>query len=324
MFHKFSRLFKKLTARQLQAVLIVIIIAAIGTYLLISGHAATPYASTEAEEGTLSGATKVADSTASAGYAVKFGSVPSSGGGTGTGSGGGNGTLIFDGTFNNGLTNFPTQYDDPGSLTEINSNEEEYYVTSADSLEGNEGHYRADLSSANIYPSGVAECTTIPFQFPDGLTAVPNSSFYQFAETKDTSASLWGWGMEVTSYYTGTNELALAFDGGSPVWTSNENLDDSIHTMSICTNNSNNSSGEVYGIWYDGVRQTFNRGSDEGKQSITGITIINDGSSSWPLDINDYTGGSPVPNEVIHGAPLVYTMGSNGLPPEPSGGWNSF
>jgi hypothetical protein len=294
---------------------IVLLVAAIGTYLLLGSHASTPYASVNADTGSLTnGATVGSDNLSSDGKYVKFGS---------TSTNGSDGTLIFDGTFDSGLTNYPTQYDDPGSLTEINSNEEKYYVTSADSLEGNEGHYRADLSTANIYPSGVAECTTIPFQFPNGLATVPTSSFYQLAETKDTSASLWGWGMEVTSYYTGANELSVGFDGGSPVWTSGS-VDDNIHTLSICTDDSNTSSGKVYGIWYDGVRQTFNHSSYEGQQSISGINIINDGSSSWPLDINDYTGGSPVPNEIIHGAPLVYTMGANGLPPEPSGGWNSF
>jgi hypothetical protein len=66
----------------LRALLIVLIVTAIGSYLLISSHAAAPYVAEEAENGTLAnGANKVTDSTASGGYAVKFGSV-------GTGSGG--------------------------------------------------------------------------------------------------------------------------------------------------------------------------------------------------------------------------------------------
>jgi len=241
------------------------------------------------------------------------------------GGGGGNGSMLFDGTFNAGLTNYTDQFFTPGSLTEINSNEEQYDITSADDPAGN-GHYRGDLSSSNIYPAGTPECTTIPIQFNDGLAAVSNSSWLQIAETKDSTASLAGWGMVVTSYYGGQNEFAIEFNGyasDAPAWTSGP-IDTGIHTVSICTNDANDSSGEVYGLWLDGVRQTFNHGSSSGSQTLSGFAIIDDGASSWPLDINDYTGGTPAPNQLIHGAPLVATMGSNDLPPEPTGGWNSF
>jgi len=242
-----------------------------------------------------------------------------------TGSGGGNGTTLFDGTFNTGLTNYTDQFFTSGSLTEINSDEEQYNITSADDP-GDNGHYRADLSSSNIYPAGTPECTTIPIQFNDGLAVVPNSSWLQFSETKDSTASLAGWGMAVSSYYGGQNEFAIEFNGyasDAPAWTSGP-IDTGIHTVSICTNDANDSSGEVYGIWLDGVRQTFNHGSSSGSQTLSGFAIIDDGASSWPLDVNDYTGGTPAPNQLIHGAPLVATMGSNDLPPEPTGGWNSF
>jgi hypothetical protein len=237
----------------------------------------------------------------------------------------GNGSLVFDGTFNTGLKNYTDQFFTPGSLTEINSNEEQYDITSADNPAGN-GHYRGDLASANIYPTGTPECTTIPVQFNKGLAAVSNSSWLQVAETKDSTASLAGWGMVVSSYYGGKNEFGIEFDGydsDAPAWTSAP-IDTGIHTLSICTNDANNSSGEVYGIWFDGVRQTFNHGNSSGAQSLSGFPIIDDGASSWPLDINDYTGGSTTPTELIHGAPLVTTMGSNDLPPQPSGGWTSF
>ena len=55
-------------------------VAAIGTYLLVSTHAASPYASNEVENGTLAGgANKVTDGTASGGSYVRFGSASSSG-----------------------------------------------------------------------------------------------------------------------------------------------------------------------------------------------------------------------------------------------------
>jgi len=233
--------------------------------------------------------------------------------------------MLFDGTFNSGLKNYTDQFFTPGSLTEINSNEERYNITSADNPAGN-GHYRGDLASANIYPAGTPECTTIPIQFSKGLATVSNNSWLQVAETKDSTASLAGWGMVVSSYYGGKNEFGIEFNGyasDAPAWTSGP-IDTGVHTLSICTNNANNSSGEVYGIWFDGVRQTFNHGSSSGSQSLSGFPIIDDGASSWPLDINDYTGGSTTSTELIHGAPLVSTMGSNDLPPEPSGGWKSF
>ena len=237
----------------------------------------------------------------------------------------GNGSMLFDGTFNSGLKNYADQFFTSGSLTEINSDEEQYKITSADNPAGN-GHFRGDLASANIYPAGKPECTTIPIQFNKGLAAVSNSSWLQVAETKDSTASLAGWGMAVSSYYGGRNEFAIEFNGyanDAPAWTSGP-IDTGIHTLSICTNDANNSSGEVYGIWFDGVRQTFNHGSSSGSQSLSGFPIIDDGASSWPLDINCYTGGSTTPTELIHGAPLVTTMGSNDLPPQPSGGWKSF
>lgn len=54
------------------------VFALVGTTILLLTHAATPVASVEAENGTLSGATKVADASASGGNAIHF---ASSGGG---------------------------------------------------------------------------------------------------------------------------------------------------------------------------------------------------------------------------------------------------
>lgn len=65
---------------------VVLAVVAVGVYLLVPSHAATPYASVSADSGTLSSSAQVVtDSTASDGKAVQFGSVSSGGGG---GSGG--------------------------------------------------------------------------------------------------------------------------------------------------------------------------------------------------------------------------------------------
>jgi hypothetical protein len=232
--------------------------------------------------------------------------------------------MVFDGTFNSGLSSYPIHYFTPGSVTQISSQEERYQITPRDNIAG-DGHYRGDILSPNVYPAGVAECTSVPINLVD-LPTVPNDSWFQFAEAKDTRAQLAGWEMDVTSYFGGQNEFSMSFDGyqnDRPPWHSGP-ITPGWHTLSICTNDANNSSGEVYGIWLDGVRQTLNDGPNTGAQSLSGFPIIDDGTHNWPLDINDYTGGGPAPNEIIHGAPLIATSNTPGdPPPEPAGGWQS-
>jgi hypothetical protein len=63
-------------------------------------------------------------------------------------------------------------------------------------------------------------------------------------------------------------------------------------------------------------------------QSCSSLTQDYSGEATQPLDINAYTGMSSGSDPyagytVIHGDPLIATMGSNGLPPMPPGGWNS-
>jgi hypothetical protein len=232
------------------------------------------------------------------------------------------GALLYDGTFDSGRPNYPDVYGDCASM--VNSTELEFDVTS-NCNPGLDGHYRTDYATPNVYPAGVPECTSVPFDMTN-MPTVPVNSWFQFAEAKDTAANLAGWGFGVTSYYGGVNQLLVEFNGynnTAPAWTSAGGLPSGWNTLSICTNNANDSSGVVYGIWLNGVRQTFNHGPASGSQALSGFAIIDDGASSWPLDINDYTGGSPVSNQIIHGAPLVAAMDSSGLPPRPSGGWNS-
>jgi hypothetical protein len=60
--------------KQITAVLVVLIVAAVGTYLLVGSHAATPYASITADKGTLAnGATSQSCTGASDGNCVMFG-----------------------------------------------------------------------------------------------------------------------------------------------------------------------------------------------------------------------------------------------------------
>jgi hypothetical protein len=230
--------------------------------------------------------------------------------------------LLYDGTFSDAESNYPDIYGNCAST--IGSSELEFTVTSACNPAG-DGHYRTDYATPNIYPAGVPECTSVPFDMVN-LPTVPTNSWFGFAEAKDAAADLAGWGFGVTSYYGGVNELQVEFNGynnTAPAWTSTGGIPSGWNTLSICTNDANDSSGVVYGIWLNGVRQTFNHGPASGSQTLSGFAIIDDGAASWPLDINDYTGGSPVENQIIHGAPLVASMGADGLPPEPTGGWNS-
>jgi hypothetical protein len=257
--------------------------------------------------------------------------------GSGTSGGGGNGTLTFVGTFQSPApgANWPSRYGN--CYTYLAPDQLQFDITSSCNP-GGDGHYRTDLCSSpgcdknlsvgEVYPAGQARCTTIPFNFPNGDPG-PDPTWLMIAEAKDYEASFAGWALDVLPRYTNgqTNQYVLTFGGVSPgsnyfAWHSTETVTAGWHTFSICTNNANDNSGMVYGIWLDGVRQTFNVGMCSGSQTCGGFPIIDDGAQSWPLDINAYTGGT-VPVHMIHGAPLVATMGSNGLPPMPPGGWNS-
>jgi len=245
------------------------------------------------------------------------------------------GTLLFNGTFDKGLANYAEQ--NGKCFSALNSQEERFSITSLCDP-GQDGRFRSDLNTRNLYRAGVPVCTSIPIRFPTGMLGVPDSTWLGFAETEDphnpNQNDLAGWGMGLNSYYTGNtvaspNQYQIEFadyNGAAPAWTSSGNVDTAWHTLSICTNNANDSSGVVYGIWLDGARQTFNHGPQAGSQTLSGFPIIqNDpaNKTNWPLIINDYTGGTPVSNTIVHGPPLVASMGTDGLPPEQSGGWNS-
>jgi hypothetical protein len=241
--------------------------------------------------------------------------------------------MMLNGTFGGGLSKYSAV--NGHCFSSLGPQEEKFTITSSCDPSG-DGLYRSDINSRNIYRAGVPECTTIPVRFPGHVAGVTDNTWLVFAETEDpydtNQDDLAGWGMTLTSYYNGNqasdpNQFAISFADyahSAPAWTSSSNVDTAWHTLSVCTNDANNSSGEVYGIWFDGVRQTFNHGPDAGSQTLSGFPIIqNDpsNSSNWPLIIDDYTGGSPQ-NELIHGAPLVAKMAAGGLPPQPAAGWN--
>lgn len=244
------------------------------------------------------------------------------------------GSPIFDGTFSTASppgSNWPSVY---GSCyTVLGSTEAQFNVTSSCNPAGN-GHYRMDLcsahncgsggsvSSGDVYQAGTATCTSIPVDFTS-LPTVPTSSWFQFAEAKDAAANFAGWGFYVTSYWGGANEFAVEFNGydnTAPAYHGTTGLPSGWNTYSICTNNANTTAGQVYGIYLNGQQLTFNYGPSSGSKTLSGFAIIDDKVSSWPLVINDYTGGSPVPNTIVHGDALV---ASGTIPPEPVGSWNS-
>lgn len=246
------------------------------------------------------------------------------------------GSLVFNGSFDSSLSHYNAHWGN--CFSELNAQQVKFNITSSGQCDpGQDGLYRSDINSANIYPEGVPECTTIPVNFPNGDPAgVTDDTWLIFAESEDPNNpnqnDAGSWGMGLTSYFNGNtasdaNQWYISFTGynnGVGAWTG-PNVTAGWHTLSLCTNDANNKTGTIYGIWFDGVRQTFNQGPDAGAQSLSGFPQLqNDPANerNWPLIIDDYTGGKPA-NTLIHGAPLVARMGPSGLPPEPSGGWNS-
>ncbi len=255
-------------------------------------------------------------------------SVTVAGGGGGTGGGAGNGTLVFNGTFDSSLSNFPSRF---GNCYAVDSPSQLRMNLTSSCNPGGDGHYRVDICSSigcdhdktgAYYKNGLATCTSIPINLVN-VPKVPSNSWYGFAQIKDWEAQTGGWWFGIRSDHAGYNQFQISFGSGVNTAWFHDIPSSTWNTLSICTNNGGGSAGVVYGIYLNGVKQTFTNGNGAGKQTLSGVPIINDGAGSWPLSINAYTGGSPVPSEIIHGSPLIYTMGSNGLPPMPSGGWNS-
>ncbi len=72
---------RRLPSNSLGLVLVIVVFGGLGSYLLLSSHAATPVGSIESENGTISSAaSSVNDTSASAGKAIKFGQGSTGGG----------------------------------------------------------------------------------------------------------------------------------------------------------------------------------------------------------------------------------------------------
>lgn len=237
-------------------------------------------------------------------------------------------SLIFNGTFSS-PNKWRSVY---GSCSRTLNNISVQFVISKSCNPGGDGHYRTDLCSSNscdgngtiaqgdVYQAGQATCTSIPVNAAN-VSPVSDNTWMMFAEAKDNTANTGGWAFMLNSYYTGANQFQISFGTGisSTSWTGT--MTPGWHTLSICTNNANTNNGQVYGIYEDGNRLTFNHGPGAGQQSLSGFPIINNGMSSWPLDIDDYTGGQVATNTIQTGAPLISTGTTN--PPMPNGGWNN-
>ncbi len=256
-------------------------------------------------------------------------------------------------------SNWPTVYGSCYSI--LGPTEAEFKIPSSGSgvdgcnTESSNGGPRTDLSTPGaadesrrgVYTAGVPVCTTVPVDFPDGSPPPVNngSTWLLFAELVDPTNSnqddLAGWGMGVSAFWTNNryNQWNIGVigpktDGSRRSYWVGPRVTSGWHTLSICTNDassgdaSKGKDGKVYSVWFDGVRRRFSHGPCARSWSCNGFPLIqndpaNEGpTASWPLDIDDYTGGS-VPNTLAAGDPLVAVKGWTGLPPEPPGGWNS-
>jgi beta-glucanase (GH16 family) len=166
----------------LELVAILIVIGILGTVFLLNTHAATPVNSIEAESGTpFTAATKVIDSTASGGSAIKFGSGSGAVGGGCLAnctppapllSGKSKWNLAFDDEFSESsldTTKFSPCFDwDGGGCTSSFNNGYEHYQPSQVQLSGGQAHLVAQPLSP---PYGDAACYRGSCTYKSGMIA---------------------------------------------------------------------------------------------------------------------------------------------------------
>jgi Polysaccharide lyase/PKD domain len=170
---------------------------------------------------------------------------------------------------------------------------------------------RGDLLTPNLYTNGSTSFTSIPVKIPAGLPPIHNtaSSFFQFAEAKDTAASAPGWGLGLFADSSGKDHY---FFGGTNALGSYGQLwlgpvvDGAWHTFTVDAKYSTTTNGFV-SLYMDGKLQTFNLGPNAGKTVTPGFVTITDGASAWPLDINSYRSDGTIPGTftLYHGAPEI-------------------
>ena len=171
-------------------------------------------------------------------------------------------------------------------------------------------HPRADLLTQPWYTQGSTLFTSIPVKIPTGLPPFYNSStsFFQWAEAKDTAASFPSWGLGLFSP-PGATENHYDFGTTSNVgypWIGPA-VDGQWHTAVVEAYYTAAPGQGWLQLWWDGQPVTFNSGPFAGQTRITGITTITDGAPAWPLDIDSYRSSDTDPGTVTiyHAAPEI-------------------
>jgi hypothetical protein len=302
-FSNQTKNFQKVTA-----VLFILIVAGIGTYLIIFSRAATPYASITADQGTLAnGATKQTCSGASGGSCVQFGSTSS-----------GSGSVTWYGTFAGGsidpalypYSNFVSGHvqvvaDPLGSGQKVL----QFAINDSDRPYSGATNPRGDVESPHMFHPGNDVFVSIPVLVP---TAVPSASagWFQVAEVYGQpyggSPTM---GIDLSADSSGLNHIVLARDvtHNDQPWVGPA-LDGKWHTVILHVHFATDNTGFVQ-IWYDGTQQKFTDGTTQ-LNYITLQSGINwDGTDGNFLNINEYrqAGAFPGTVTIYHGAPAVGT-----------------
>jgi hypothetical protein len=180
-----------------------------------------------------------------------------------------------------------------------------------------DGHYRIDWANKGTFTTAVTTCASVPIVFPHGTQAIRSGSWWQFAEAK-TPATAWAdWALYLANRAGGGTQFDFRMNyvsGPATNGTSHRSLwhggnpTSGWNTFVVCSNYATNTSGFLT-LYLNGNR-VF---------STSGVYILK-GQTVDDLVLNNYTGGSPAPNCVIHGAPKV---GPTLAAVEQAGGWNS-
>ena len=183
---------------------------------------------------------------------------------------------------------------------------------------GGDGHYRADWANKGTFTAGVTSCVSIPVAFPGGTQAIGSGSWWQFAEAKTPSTAWADWGLYITNRPGGGNQFDFRMNyvtGPASNGTSHPSLwrgadpTSGWNTFVVCSNYATTNSGFL--TLYLNGNQVF---------STSGVYILK-GQTVDDLVLNDYTGGSPTPNSLVHGAPK---LGPTLADVEQSGGWTAM
>lgn len=171
---------------------------------------------------------------------------------------------------------------------------------------------RADLLTRPWYTEGSTLFTSIPVQIPTGLTPFRNSgsSYYQFAEAKDTAASFPSWGLGLMAdslgrdhwFFGSTTEIGTFGD----LWLGPV-VDGRWHTFVVAALYTARTGKGWLELDMDGQPVTFNMGKFAGQTRATGVTTIVDGAAAWPLDIDSYRSRNTLAGTMTmyHGAPKI-------------------